>query len=161
MDNAAPVVQNENGLLFAVERDAIRGEDRSSDPMSLVVFKLGNSEWVPTQEDEQEFINDLKTAETTGRLVTRIPFCVEFVPGFHDSPRGLYIFKLGDKDLGWVPSRDDAEEFAKLLAAVDADPGAAVIYQQGLTIERIPGYFERPVEVRKTDEPSAEVAAVA
>ena len=144
-------VQDENGLLFAIDREVIDGADLSCDPDALVVFKLGSKDSIPTEEDEQEFINDLKNAETTGRLVTRVPFRTEFVEDFHAAHRGLIIFKLGDKDSGWVPSQDDMESFARLLSLADAAPRAAIIYHWALTIEQIPGYYLRPVHVKRED----------
>lgn len=47
----------------------------------------------------------------------------------------LRVFKIGDPTTGWMPGRETQEEFANLLAEVEVDPLAALIYHYGLTVE--------------------------
>lgn len=47
----------------------------------------------------------------------------------------LRVFKLGDPNTGWIPSPQNQEDFATLLAEVEVDPLAAIIYHYGLQVE--------------------------
>lgn len=47
----------------------------------------------------------------------------------------LRVFKLGDPNSGWIPSPQNQEDFAQLLAEVEVDPLAAIIYSHALQVE--------------------------
>jgi hypothetical protein len=47
----------------------------------------------------------------------------------------LRVFKLGDPNTGWIPTTQNQEDFAQLLAEVEVDPLAAIIYHYGLQVE--------------------------
>lgn len=47
----------------------------------------------------------------------------------------LRVFKLGDPSIGWIPTAQNQEDFAQLLAEAEIDPLAAIIYNYGLTVE--------------------------
>lgn len=47
----------------------------------------------------------------------------------------LRVFKLGDPNTGWIPTPKNQEDFAQLLAEIEADPMAALIYSYGLQVE--------------------------
>lgn len=47
----------------------------------------------------------------------------------------LRVFKLGDPNTGWMPTPSNQEDFAQLLAEVEVDPLAAIIYSYALQVE--------------------------
>jgi hypothetical protein len=47
----------------------------------------------------------------------------------------LRVFKLGDANQGWMPTPSNQEDFAQLLAEVEVDPLAAIIYSYALQVE--------------------------
>jgi hypothetical protein len=47
----------------------------------------------------------------------------------------LRVFKLGDPNSGWMPTPSNQEDFAQLLAEVEVDPLAAIIYSYALQVE--------------------------
>jgi hypothetical protein len=47
----------------------------------------------------------------------------------------LRVFKIGDPDLKWVPNQETRDEFLEMLAAVEADPLASLVYSHALTVE--------------------------
>lgn len=137
-----------------------RREDRN--PNDLVIFKLGCPTEPATQEDQEEFIENLLKAEKTGELVTRVAHTVESLPGFYEGGRDLYIFKLGCPEINWVPQQEDLKSFAELLEIARKDPFAAIIYHHGLEISRVPGFWDRPLRVQAdhtvVEEPAPEAA---
>lgn len=49
----------------------------------------------------------------------------------------IKVFKLGSKELGWIPSKKHFENFKKLLVQAAADPDFNLIYHFGLEVEYI------------------------
>lgn len=49
----------------------------------------------------------------------------------------IKVFKLGSKELGWVPSKKHFENFKKLLVQAASDPDFNLIYHFGLEVEYI------------------------
>lgn len=49
----------------------------------------------------------------------------------------IKIFKLGSKELGWIPSRKHFVQFKKLLAQAAADPDMSLIYHFGLEVDYV------------------------
>jgi len=47
----------------------------------------------------------------------------------------LRVFKLGDQQRNWIPSPQNMEDFIDLLAEVESDPLAALVYHYGLQVE--------------------------
>ncbi len=47
----------------------------------------------------------------------------------------LTVVKLGDRQSGWLPSQEELDEFAELLAAHEIDPNFSIIYHWGVEIE--------------------------
>lgn len=47
----------------------------------------------------------------------------------------LRVFKLGDPQTGWMPTPQNQADFAELLAEIEVDPLAALIYSYGLQVE--------------------------
>ena len=58
----------------------------------------------------------------------------------HANP--LRIFKLGDRETGWLPEKEDEESLAEMLAACETDPLGAIIFHYGLEVEYV-GVQER------------------
>jgi len=51
----------------------------------------------------------------------------------------LKLFKLGDKNKGWIPNKSHQRELAKMLQQANFDPNFALIYHYGLEVEYITG----------------------
>jgi len=49
----------------------------------------------------------------------------------------LTIFKLGDKERGWTPDKQDLEHFRKLLSKWSKDPEFMIITHYALEVEQI------------------------
>lgn len=49
----------------------------------------------------------------------------------------IKVFKLGSKELGWIPSKKHFTQFKKLLAQAAADPDFNLIYHFGLEVDYI------------------------
>lgn len=49
----------------------------------------------------------------------------------------IKVFKLGSKELGWIPSQKHFQQFKKLLIQAAADPDFNLIYHFGLEVEYI------------------------
>ena len=64
----------------------------------------------------------------------------------HANP--LRIFKLGDRDTGWLPEKEDEESLAEMLAACETDPLGAIIFHYGLEVEYV-GVQERSMLISR------------
>jgi hypothetical protein len=49
----------------------------------------------------------------------------------------IRLFKLGDRDTGWLPEKEDEQALAEMLAATETDPMGAIIYHYGIEVEYI------------------------
>jgi len=49
----------------------------------------------------------------------------------------LRLFKLGDHEKDWFPTKEDEEALAEMLAIAEADPLAALIFHTGIEVEYI------------------------
>ncbi len=49
----------------------------------------------------------------------------------------IRLFKLGDRDTGWLPEKEDEEALAEMLAACETDPMGAIIYHYGIEVEYV------------------------
>jgi hypothetical protein len=47
----------------------------------------------------------------------------------------LKIFKLGDKQKGWIPNKEHQESLAQMLSQANMDPNFSLIYHYGLEVE--------------------------
>lgn len=49
----------------------------------------------------------------------------------------IRLFKLGDRDTGWLPEKEDEEALAEMLAACETDPMGVIIYHYGIDVEYV------------------------
>ena len=64
----------------------------------------------------------------------------------HANP--LRIFKLGDRETGWLPEKEDEESLAEMLAACETDPLGAIIFHYGLEVDYV-GVQERSMSITR------------
>jgi len=49
----------------------------------------------------------------------------------------LRMFKLGDRETGWLPDKSDEEAFIQLLAAAETDPFAAIVTHYAIEVDYV------------------------